>query len=154
MEFTEDGRYQAIAEAYALDAVDFARDNMKVELDWSDQSIERLESILDVFRRDMAKAKPSDEQLQGFSKMWGSYLGEVYRRNHGGTWGLVSDDGNTFPGMRSASGALFWPWGRVEQSLGKAPRKFTWPWGRAEKRLQAARENNVWHYYLSLIDRP
>lgn len=62
MEFTEDARYQAMAEAYALDAIDYARDNMRLTLDWGDRSIEILESILDVFHRGLAEAKPTDEQ--------------------------------------------------------------------------------------------
>jgi hypothetical protein len=132
MEFSEDAQCQAIAEAYALDAVDFARDNMKLTLDWTDQSIRALESILDVFSRNLTKANPPDEQVIGISKMWGSYLGEVYRKNHGATWGLVTHGDQSFPGLRATSGTLFWPWGRVENRLRNGP------------------EDNVWHYYLGL----
>ena len=132
MEFSEDARYLAIAEAYALDAVDFARDNMKIVLDGSDQSIQSLEGILEVFHRELTKAKPSDEQVFGFAKMWGSYLGEVYRKNHGATWGLVTQGDQSIPGLQALSGKLFWPWGRVEN------------------RLRKGAEDNVWHYYLHL----
>ncbi len=132
MDFSEDPRIQQIAEAYALDAVDFARENMKVDLDWTDESVQRLESILDIFHRELATERPSDETVATFSKMWGSYLGEVYRKNHGGTWGMVTHEGRSFPGFRSSSGSLFWPWGRVEN------------------RLRKGTEDNVWHYYRSL----
>ena len=132
MEFSEDARYQAMAEAYALDAIDYARDNMKLTLDWSGRSIEVLESILDVFHRELAKAKPTDEQVAEFSRMWGSYLGEVYRKNHGATWGRIAHGDQSFPGLKAASGSLFWPWGRAENRLRNGP------------------EDNVWHYYLSL----
>lgn len=132
MQFSDDARYQAMAEAYALDAIDYARDNMRLALDWSDRSIEVLELILDVFHRELAKAKPTDEQVAEFSRMWGCYLGEVYRKKHGATWGRVTQGDQSFPGMQATSGMLFWPWGRVENRLRNGP------------------EDNVWHYYLNL----
>jgi hypothetical protein len=132
MEFSEDAQIQAIAEAYALDAVDFARDNMKLTLDWTDQSIRFVESILDVFNRSLTKANPPDEQVLGISKMWGSYLGEVYRKNHGATWGMITHGDQSFPGLQATSGTLFWAWGRVQNRIRNGP------------------EDNVWHYYLEL----
>jgi hypothetical protein len=135
MEFSKDARYQAIAEAYALDAVNFAHANMKLRLDWTDHSIQLLESILDVFNRDLTKTKPTDEQVLRFSKMWGSYLGEVYRKNHGAIWGLVTQGGHSFPGLQATSGTLFWPWGRVENRLRNGP------------------EDNVWRYYQHLTSQ-
>lgn len=135
MEFSEDAQYQAVAEAYALDAVDFARDTMNSTLDLSDQSIRLLEEILDVFHRNIGEARPSDEQIVNFSKMWGSYLGEVFRKNHGAIWGMVTYEGQSFVGLRSTSGSLFWPWGRVENRLRNGP------------------EDNVWHYYQRLTGR-
>ena len=135
MDFVEDTRYQQIAEAYALDAVDFARDNLQLQLDWTDASIETLESILDRFHREVVKARPTDEQIVGFSKMWGSYLGEVFRKNHGATWGLLTHEGVPFPGLQTTAGNLFWPWARVENRLREGP------------------EDNVWHYYLHLTGK-
>jgi hypothetical protein len=135
MDFTKDPRYQAIAEAYALDAVDTARTHFKIELDWSDQSIKRLESILDRYSRDMAKAQPTDQEVMNAAKMWGSYLGEVYRKNHGAEWVLIKHDGHTFPGLQAKSGTLFWPWGKVES------------------RLRNGAEGNIWHYYLHLTGK-
>src|ERR1700733_9589347 len=132
MKFSEDPRYQTIAEAYALDAVDYARTTMQLTLDCSDPSIQVLESIFDVFHRDLAKAKPTDDQVAEFSRMWGSYLGEVYRKNHGATWGRVTCGDQSFAGMQGTSGMLFWPWGKVENRLRNGP------------------EDNVWHYYMNL----
>jgi hypothetical protein len=132
MQFSEDPQYQMIAEAYALDAVDYARATMKLTLDCTDLSIQVLESILDVFHQNLANAKPTEEQVAEFSRMWGSYLGEVYRKNHGAAWGRVTRGDQSFPGMRGTSGVLFWPWGRVENRLRNGP------------------EDNVWHYYLNL----
>jgi len=136
MTFSEEDDYRRIAEAYALDAVDFARANFEQHLDWTDQSIQVLESILDRFNREIEQAKPSDQEIMGFAKMFGSYLGEVFRKNHGATWGVIDHDGDTFPGLRSSSGSLFWPWGR------------------AARRMREGPDENVWHYYQVLVGRP
>ena len=134
MSFTPDEKIQKIAEAYALDACDFLRDNFHITLDWSDSSIQHIESVMDRFHREAAKARPTPEQVMQFAKMFGSYIGEVYRKNHGATWGLVELEGQRFPGLKAqASDTTFWPWGR------------------ARNRLVDGAENNVWHYYSELI---
>jgi hypothetical protein len=138
MSFTPDANIQKIAEAYSLDACDFLRNHFRVTLDWSDASIQQIESALNTFHLQVQKAKPTPEQIMGFAKMFGSYIGEVYRKNHGATWGLVEMGGQRFPGMKadSAGGTLFWPWGRVQN------------------RLVDGAENNVWHYYSELVKKP
>jgi hypothetical protein len=73
--------------------------------------------------------RPPEDTIWTFAKAFGSYVGEVFRKNHGGDWGLVTLDGQTFPGMQSKSGVLFWPWSR------------------AHKRIVARAEDNVLHYY-------
>lgn len=73
--FTKDHKVQEIAEAYSLDARDFAREHFKVELDWSDGSFANVETMLGVFHDQIAQANPSDEQIFGFAKMLGSYVG-------------------------------------------------------------------------------
>ena len=136
MSFTPDEKIQQIAEAYALDACDFLKQHFGIALDWTDSSIEHIESITEMFHADLNKSKPSDEQVMGFAKMFGSYVGEVYRKNHGATWGWVEMDGHRFPGLKTAeSGITFWPWGR------------------AHNRLVDGGENNISHYYQELIRR-
>lgn len=135
-QFTEDSKIQEIASAYALDAQDFARNHFKLNLDWSDKSIEHIETILGVLHDQMAKAKPTEEQLFRFAKMFGSYVGEVFRRNHGATWGIVNLDGQEFPGLKAnGSAGLFWPWGRTQN------------------RIVNGAEDNIWHYYQVLLER-
>lgn len=130
MGFVEDDKIRQIAEAYALDAADFGRDHFNVALDWSDNSIRHIESILDRFHRELPVAKPSDEQVFQFAKMFGSYVGEVFRRNHAAKWGMVTLGSECFPGMQAErTGAEFWPWGRVQNRLLNGP------------------EDNVWDYY-------
>jgi hypothetical protein len=135
--FVADERYQQIAEAYALDAVDGAQANFGVPLDWTDASIARVEDMLGEMHRQIGPARPSRETIENFGKIFGSYIGEVYRRNHGATWGLITISGQTFPGLMSTQTCtLFWPWRRVQN------------------RLVDGDENNVLHYYQALLEGP
>jgi hypothetical protein len=134
--FAVDDKIREIAEAYALDAVDFARDNFGLRLDWTDAGVEHVEAMLTRLHNEMSSARPSEDQIFTFAKMLGSYVGEVFRRNHGARWGMVTFGGDEFPGMQAdRTGALFWPWGRVQNRLVNGP------------------EDNVWHYYQSLVRR-
>src|SRR5690242_15336087 len=89
--FTPDPEIQQIAEAYALDARDFAERAFHITLDWSDASVEQVEVIVaDLYRqKQVMKPPPKEEQVVMFAKMLGSYVGEVFRRNHGAEWGMV-----------------------------------------------------------------
>ena len=134
--FTADPEVQQIAEAYALDARDFAERAFHITLDWRDASVQWVESILDSLYRQKQTMEPppSDEQVASFAKMLGSYVGEVFRRNHGADWGMVDIDGDPIAGLRAArSEILFWPWDKVR------------------KRLVNGYEDNVWHYYHFLL---
>ncbi len=132
--FTADDKIQKVAAAYALDACDFLCKHFQINLDWSDASIQHIESVMDKFHRDAAKAKPSPEKIMQFATLFGSYIGEVYRKNHGATWGMIEMNGQSFPGlMAQSSGTTFWPWGR------------------AHNRLVNGSQDNVWHYYQALV---
>jgi len=112
MGFEPDGKIERIAEAYALDAVDLAQRRFNVTLDWSDSSIQSVEMILKRLHETIAHAKPSENQIFQFAKIFGSYVGEVFRRNHGARWGMVSLGSDSFPGMQiERTKAVFWPWG-------------------------------------------
>jgi hypothetical protein len=131
--FTVDDKISKIAEAYSLDAVDMAARNFKTKLDWTDDSIALVEGILAKLHGSLSSGqRPPEDTIWTFAKAFGSYVGEVFRKNHGGDWGMVTHDGQTFPGMRWKSDVLFWPWGRVHQ------------------RIVAGVENNVLHYYQGM----
>ncbi len=134
--FTADLEVHQVAEAYALDALDFAERAFHIALDWSDGSVKRVEAILDSLYRQKQTMEPppTDEQVTTFAKMLGSYTGEVFRRNHGAEWGMVDLGGERYPGLRATgTEILFWPWGKVQ------------------KRLVNGLEDNVWHYYQGLL---
>ena len=134
MGFEPDYKIQQIAEAYALDAVDLARERFRVTLDWSDSSVQDIESILRYLHEQMQHAKPSADRVLQFAKIFGSYVGEVFKRNPGASWGTVSLGNDRFPGMQAE---------RTEVEF--------WPWGRAQKRLISGPEENVWHYFQTLV---
>jgi hypothetical protein len=132
--FAPKRKIQWTAKAYSLDCIDFARKQFKLTLDWSDASVQHIETMLDQFHSEFDSAQPSEDQILQFAKLFGSYVGEVFRRNHGATWGIMTLDGNSFPGLKAArDGAEFWPFGRVRNRLVNGP------------------EDNVWHYYRVLV---
>jgi hypothetical protein len=135
--FVVDPNIQKIAEAYALDAVDLAKIQFNIKLDWSDGSIENVEKALVKMHASYAATtpRPTQEQVMSFAKAFGSYVGEVYRRNHGGKWGIISLNEQKFPGLRTNAGANFWPWARVAN------------------RITDGDENNVFDYYQVLLQK-
>lgn len=134
MEFTPDPKIQEIAEHYAAEAVSFSLSHFKIELDWSDESIKKVESILDHMHQEALKDKPSDDEIFSFAKAFGSYIGEVYRRNHGAEWGMLMRDGESYPGLQPK----------------QIPVNF-WPWAKVQNRIKEGEEDNVvWYYYMLL----
>lgn len=133
--FAADPHIQKMAEAYAQDAVDYSERQFGIKLDWSDGSIANLESALSRLHASYTSTKPAptDEQVMQYAKAYGSYVGEVYRRNHGATWGVVTLGGQRMPGLKASSGASFWPWAKVFN------------------RITHGDEDNVSFYYTTLL---
>ncbi len=78
---------------YANDAVETARDKFQMDLDYSLESVDSLDLILESQFASMPtgwqllyRFRPSKRKLRTLSKMWGGYLGEVIRRQWGGQW--------------------------------------------------------------------
>jgi hypothetical protein len=129
MTFQSDPQVVQIAEAYSLDAVDLASRNFGMTLDWSEESIRKVEQILGRLHDELARTRPPEDTVWTFAKAFGSYICEVMRQNHGGEWGTITSDGQSFPGLQQSNGGLIWPWSR------------------AHKRITIGSEENVWHYY-------
>ncbi len=137
MNFTPDPKVQAVAEAYALDAADFLKGQYKVVLDWSDSSIRHIEAAMADMYRQLPAARPTEDEIDGFAKLYGYYVGEVFRKNHGATWGMIDAGDGPFTGLRAdRSGRLFWPVGR------------------ARKRLTEGPAEDMWDYYMELRKEP
>src|SRR5690242_5629779 len=87
--------HQSVAEmveAYAEQAVRTAA-RLNCLLDYSEESVMRMETILD--RPSIGHAQPDVSES---CKIWGSYLGEVVRRRFGGDWSI-----DTYPGKQFAT---------------------------------------------------
>lgn len=126
-----------IAEAYAQDAVDHAKTAFDVELDYSPESVERVESMLTElhaaiprgFLARVLKRGPSNKDVETMAKMYGCYVGEVLRRASGGAWildpetylTLTKDDARVFPPIK------------------------------VHKRLVNGAEDNVWVYFSVIL---
>jgi hypothetical protein len=134
--FQADPQVAEVAEASSLDAVDLAARSFGITLNWSDESVRQVEEMLGRLHDEMAQAQPPEEAIWTFAKAFGSYVGEVLRRHHGGEWGMVRMGEESFPGVQQPGGRL------------------CWPWGRAYKRIVEGPESNMWHYYQLLIAAP
>ncbi|HEX8615499.1 MAG TPA: hypothetical protein VF800_29810 [Telluria sp.] len=119
--FSPDPAVQRAATAYAAQAVATARDQFGIKLDGTDASMAQLDAVLARAHASYTSKspRPSEEQVMAVARMYGSYLGEAYRLNHGGVWGMATLQGQTLPAMRTASGTNFWPWTQASQRIGK-----------------------------------
>jgi hypothetical protein len=127
----------AMADAYAQQAVEIARD-FNARLDYSENSLMELESILARLAEDMAtdmandasQAGPSGDDLTEICKLWGSYFGEVIRRRFGGDWSI-----ETYPGKQFATLTLSIAGNKLFPSM------------KIHRRLTAGEGDNVWTFY-------
>ncbi|MFT7562110.1 MAG: hypothetical protein ACI93R_004044 [Flavobacteriales bacterium] len=138
LEFQKNPNVEKVAEAFSLDCVDWVLSQTKVKLDWSNESVQHIEGLLNSLSNMAAKNPPPEERIEDFSKMFGFYIGEVYRKNYGGVeWGDVIIDGNPHYGL-----------GYIDS--GEA---FIWPIVKVNKRLVLGPEENVLHYYQTITEK-
>lgn len=121
MNFEPDPKVQQVADAYAADLVDLARDRLGVTLDFSIASVTEVERLAEQIyltkprfpglHKDFAKV------MDFYAKGIGFYLAETMRRSWGGEHGIVELNGSRFYGFRFPDGGLCWPVGRAQQRL-------------------------------------
>jgi len=129
-DFQPDPELQQIAIRGADICVQFIRHKFGKIADYSEAFLPEIENILQLLHLSMPAAKPSESDIEQFCTMFGSYLGETYRRHRGGEWGVSF--GNT-PTLSFGGGYKSFPWARVH------------------KRLINGEEDNVHHWYLGMI---
>jgi hypothetical protein len=127
--FQADARVAESAQAYSKYAIDIASEQFHIKLDGSEESVRHVECILGMLHDDVPRAKPPEDAIWNFARTFGSYVGEVLRRHHGGEWGIVQLGEDSFPGIEQPGG------------------KLCWPWFRAYKRITNGGEDNIWDYY-------
>jgi hypothetical protein len=77
----------------AQQAQNRAASEFQATLDYTPQSIERLESILEALHQKHAAQQFSEERLATKANLWGAYIGEVARRMRDGHWQRDSEWG-------------------------------------------------------------
>jgi hypothetical protein len=132
--FESDSKVQQLAEANSINMVEVAKKFYGIELDWSDESIRHVERIAEQIYTEFKTTNPPPERIEAAYMLLGSYVGEVFRRNHGAEWGWVKLEGNRFVGMQGN------------------PRLF-WPWGKTQKRLINGSEDDLWLYCQWLVNQ-
>jgi hypothetical protein len=128
--------------AYAQDAVDMARNNFSETLDYSERSIRIVERCLGKLHDSLPKGffgklfgrGPSAEDLHTVAKMFGGYVGEVFRKHHGGEWVLEPAPTASGPVLTVVhpDGGRFFPPAKVHKRIVNGP------------------EDNVWVFYQVL----
>ena len=119
----------AMAGAYADKAVAIARE-FNARLDFSENSLLELETIVARLAIDMPPAGVPTEELAEMCKLWGSYLGEVVRRRFGGDWSV-----ETYPGKNFATLTLTVAGTKLFPSM------------KVHRRLTAGESDNLWTFY-------
>jgi hypothetical protein len=127
--------------AYAEDALDFARNNFGVSLDYTNESVRQVEAMAEAlvearpknFISKLFRKGPSDEEVQTVCKMLGGYIGEVYRRSKGGDWGINEQ----FQALGVFQGE-----------------NWIFPPSKVHKRLTNGPEDNLWSYFSVLLSEP
>jgi len=128
-------------EAYARDAVEYARAKLHKQLDYSGDSIQTLEAILEQYHaaraREVRREKPSASPttMDMICTLFGAYLGEAIRRNCGGEWEL---EPGTTPGHQT-------------MSLRKGYAQ-TCPISKVLQRIMNGREDSVWFYFQFIAE--
>ena len=120
---------EEMVHAYAEQAITIARE-FKAKLDYSENSLMEVETILAQLAREMPASKPSSDDLSEMCKMWGSYFGEVVRRRFGGEWGI-----ETYPGKQFATLTLNVSGNKLFPSM------------KIHRRLSEGDGDNVWTFY-------
>ncbi|MGC2635687.1 MAG: hypothetical protein WA294_00810 [Acidobacteriaceae bacterium] len=71
---------EAMMQAGADAAVRLAAEDHGMTLDYSPESVARLETVL------AARTPVPDSELESATRLWGAYFGEVFRRRYSGEW--------------------------------------------------------------------
>jgi len=136
------GPSEADVIAAAQQAIGFAQQHFQLMLDYSDKSIQDVESVLAQFHDDLPKSvfqrmfrpAPPPEKISQTVVEFGSYVGEALRRRlTGSRW------------EKDTSGD------QIVLCLTDGERKI-WPHAKVHKRIVNGPEDNIWHYFNGVIE--
>ena len=118
-------------QAFAEQAVHLGRE-FKINLDYSEGSLEQVERLLARFHDELTSANPGSK-LEEMAKIWGGYLGEVVRRRFGGEWSIEKYPAGDFLIVTlNVNGARLFPSMKVH------------------KRLTDGGSENIWSFYQAV----
>ena len=126
--------FNSIAEmmqSCASEAVRAAQEQFGFSLDYSEESVEFLETILASVSGGLNTA--DKDAVERAVKLWGGYLGEVVRRRWDGAWGLVQ-----YPGGAAAVPTLLVAGSQL------------YPLMKIYRRLTMGEAENVWTFYQKI----
>ncbi len=109
-------------------AVTIAHDQFGFELDYSEESLQSLETILASVSTSLNLLE--NDQVEEQVKLWGGYLGEVVRRYWNGGWDLIQ-----YPGGNSAVPTLLVSGSQL------------YPLMKVYRRLTIGDRENIWEFY-------
>jgi len=136
LSFAPDQRAQQTAIRHARDLVMFAQSELRLKLDWSDQSVRMVEELAGSLHADVRRQRAAPDDVAPLVTMIGSYVGEVLRRNHGAEWGWVSANGRRVLALRAGpTGALFTPVETVKRRVHQGAASNLWRTYRAKAGL-------------------
>jgi hypothetical protein len=124
-----------MVKAYAQQAVMLAAE-FQSTLDFSENSVMEVETILAGLAREMPALKPSTEDVGELCKAWGCYLGEVVRLRFGGEWSI-----ETYPGKQFATLTLNVGGSKLFPSM------------KVHRRLTEGEGDNIWAFYRMVKTR-
>ncbi|MGH9616483.1 MAG: hypothetical protein ACRD28_07045 [Acidobacteriaceae bacterium] len=115
-------------------AVQAAHDRFGFELDYSERSVESLETVLVSVSRSLNLLE--NDKVEEQVKLWGGYLGEVVRRHWNGAWELIQ-----YPGSATAVPTLVVSGSQL------------YPLLKVYRRLTMGDGENVWKFYEQIRNR-
>lgn len=133
----------AMMEGYARAAVGFAATQFQLKLDYSGESVDRLDEIL------VTVGENPDVDLEFEVRLWGSYLGEVLRRRYAGSWEMTTYPGE-LPGQENAKK------GRAEATAVPAVEvrgSRVFPLMKVFRRLTMGEEDDLHSFYAMVTGR-
>jgi hypothetical protein len=93
----------SMMEGYACAAVDHARTEFSLRLDFSAESADILDEIL------VQTGEMPDADVEFEVRLWGSYLGEVLRRRYAGSWEMTDYPGEMPEGQKKGNSPVVVP---------------------------------------------
>lgn len=120
--------------ARAREAVETAKSELGVTLDFTPESVQQVESILATIHDRHQQATLADDQLVKEALKWGAYVGEVIKTQKQSHWAIDSTAGGpgSFPIVYKDEGESF-------------PVRWCY------KRIINGTEENVWHKFSMLV---